>query len=361
MVGISFNLVHLGLLKLLLCINNKKVIVLKSVMSPKLQTKEDEAGEEKTSSESENPFGIQTPNYKGELFGSAETDWEESDALEEVLEGNPGFEEDEEFENLPDSGSALLHHDLSNYFQIGINTSIKDGETVPEFSAEVHFEEDDDLTEIDGIPWEEQGIDVVHDRDDLGDAYCTLRENPSSRNAIRVFEEAAHDGLPQAAEEVAYRAEQVAKAARGYDNIRGSPKPDAFTTLEDAIWAFDKFQGIDLSIQDGLSKNQEIHGNEAMKFISSTFVQNAYENDVDGDTSVQVNQNEEGDVEVIYESQVDGQLPQGIEDDIFEYDASTEGGFGIPASKYIVERFEGSMTYEGDKDTFGIKYTLQSE
>lgn len=328
-------------------------------MSPKLQTREDR--EEKTSSESENPFGFQTPDYKGELFGSAETDWEESDALKEILDGNPGFEEKEEFEDLPDSGSALLHHDLSNYFHKGINTSIKDGESVPEFSGEVHFKEDDEVTEIDGVPWKEQGIEVVHDRDDLGEAYCTLRDNPSSKNAIRVFEEAAHDGLPQAAEEVSYRAEQVAKAARGYDNIRGSPKPDVSTTLEDAIWAFDKFQGIDLSIQDGISFDDKVHGNEALKFISSTFVQNAYENNVEGDTCVQVSRNEGGDIEVLYESQVAGDLPQDIEDDVFDYDPSTEGGFGISASKYIVERFEGSMSYEGDEDTFGINYTLQSE
>jgi len=331
-------------------------------MSPKLKTRDEKSQKEKQeSSEQSNPFGVQTPGYQGELFGTAETDWEESEALKEILDGNPGFEEDKEFEDLPDSGSALLHHDLSNYFQIRLNTSIKENESVPEFSGEVHFEKDDNLTEIDAIPWEEQNIGVIHDRDDLSDAYSILKENPSSRNGIKVFEEAAQDEqMPQAAEEVVYRAEQVAKAARGYDKIRNFPKPDASTTLEDAIWAFDKFQGIDLSIQDNLSFNDEIHGNEAMKFISSTFVQNAYEKGVDGSTTVEVTQNENGDIEVLYESQVDENLPENIGENIFDYDPSTEGGFGIPASKYIVDKFEGSMTYEGDNETFRIQYTLKS-
>jgi len=318
-----------------------------------------------STSTSENIFGFDGGEELGELFGSADTDWKESDALKEIFDENPGFEEDEKYESLPDSGSALLHHDLSNYFQMGLNSKISDEyrDDIEEFSGIVHFEGSKaDELEIDPTPWEEQGMDVTHSREDISDAYSSLRENPSSRSDMKVLEEAARDGVPQAPREVVYRAEQVAKAAKAYEDIRGSPKPDVQTELEDAVWAFDKFSGINLEVEEGLDLDHRVEGNEALKFISSTLVQNAYENDVAGDTNVYVEENGDGGIDVTYESRVDD-LPEGLGDEIFEYngDGSGEcGGLGLPTSSYIVEKFDGSMDYEGDEDAFRLNYSLQS-
>ncbi|MFB6116109.1 MAG: hypothetical protein ABEK10_01240 [Candidatus Nanosalina sp.] len=308
----------------------------------------------------ESPFGIEGLE-NDTMFGSTEVDWESSETLKEVLDGNPGFEEEEVYSDLPESGSALLTHDLSNYFQLGLNLVIED-ESLGGFSGRVHFEDSDEGLGLNPLHFEERGLEVEYDRPDLVDAYRKLREDPTHTGAINTLGSAKDDDLPQAPREVVYRAEKVAKAARGYQRIRGSPKPDASTTLEDAIWAFDKFQGVELDIDEELDMDHAVHGNEALKFISSTLVQNAYESGNQFDTEVDVHMNEQGDIEILYESH-DGDLPVGVGEDVLRYDSGGRDaeGLGIPASAYIVEKFEGDFSYEGDEETFRLRYTLKSE
>lgn len=306
----------------------------------------------------------QPGNPKGELFGSGEVDWEDSELLKQVFDEALGFEEDEKYINLPESGRNLLCHELSNYFQGTIYSQIKPEfeDEIGEFNGRIHFRDRRDLEEVqlNADPWQ-SNEGITHDQDDLMRAYNSLRENPSCDQAIEVLEESARNGIPKLAREVTYRAEQVAKAARAYDEIRGSPAPGVSTELEDAIWAFDKFSGVNLEVDEDVSFDQQIRGNDAMKFVSSTLVQNVYENGVEGDTDVYVETAENGDISVTYESRTED-LPSDIGEDVFFYKGENpeEESFGIPVSSYIVEKFGGEMEYRGDEDTFRLNYTLET-
>ncbi|QGA80064.1 hypothetical protein [Candidatus Nanohalobium constans] len=262
------------------------------------------------------------------------------------------------YQNIPDSGSDLLGHDLDTYVQGKI--LVDDSETGDDFNIDKHFGNNSDFESL-GL--EPEGWEGEPSRSDILDAYHVLRRNPVAEDPFEILE-AGVEQAPQFAGQVIYRTLKVAEAAREYERMRNSRAPDEAIRVGDVVWAFDEFSGIEMDY-GGIEEDKEVVGNEAMQFISSTMVQNAYEKGVTGDTQVMLEETEDGNIGLIYESDLSSVENENGDiqgHDIFNYtpDAEEYNGLGLPVSAYITEKFGGDIEYNGDEDTFRIDFTFQT-
>ncbi len=253
-------------------------------------------------------------------------DWD--DALGQ--ESNPN-----NYDLLPESGGYLLSHDLSNVAN-QIYSSAEDS-----YSASIFDFETEEFLEPDHY---EVG------RRELFEVYRYVKSSDyDALKDLEGFLDKDVEGIPRKFVEWVLN---IGKAAEDYEELRKGKKDLESRNLEDAIWAFEKDPGIEVKSDVSIEGNQILATN-ALLYVSSTFVKNVYDNNVDGDTTLKVRE-EDDCFSFILKSPRSGDLQ-----DPLVYDPDSEDGFGIPVSNYILDRLAGNLEVEQNEESFSLTYSLK--
>jgi hypothetical protein len=262
---------------------------------------------------------------------------------EENSEGNillrDPSEADPSYEELPDSGGKFFSHDLGNVVNNVGWKSETDSPSV--FDPETNE------------PW-----DYAEDETGPQQLFNAFKElKHGNYESLSEVEDFLESDVPDYAGVVAEWILELADAAQAYTEMRNGNLELESIPAEHAFWAFERDPNVDLIHGDNVEE-EYILANDAIKYLSSTLLQNIYDKGVEDEAEV-TTKSKGNYLRVSIENPL---LDEDLsEEDLRRYDPDTEGGFGIPASTYIVGKMGGWLNVDRTQDSFRLTYHLRKE
>ena len=264
-----------------------------------------------------------------------------------------------EFEGFEDGLDSfqLVSHDMAVGFAKAIRRLESDQGEIHSWDDKIHYNRDvdDPAVELNYGDWGDiEGYDPENDIGDIIKHFKQARSDPNNQESYDVLKNALEDDIPERPREVIERSVKVLDGARGIIDLQNGEGYDETVEVEDTLWAYEKADGVELDLIGDVSFEDEIRGNEAHKYISNTLTKNAYDNDVDGDTTVTVKQEEEDVITVEYTSDLED-VGHCYGDMCGE---ELEKGLGTTVSEKVIETFGGDFECKISDDEFNITYEL---
>jgi hypothetical protein len=264
-----------------------------------------------------------------------------------------------DFEGDQDSLSShkLVSHDMAVGFAKAIRRLESEDGDLHSWDDRIHYRRGiEEGVKLNTSYWSdleeyEPGMDI----DEVIGCFKKARKDVSDQESYEVLKDSLDDDIPDVSKEVIDRAVRVLDGARGIIELQDPEYnfEDDSVELYDALWAYDKADGVDLSLEGDLEYDEQIRGNEAHKYVTNTLTKNVYDNNVDGDTEV-VLEKEDGVITVDYTSHLD-EGKESISCD------EMERGLGLNASESVVECFGGRFECSVTDEEFNISYELIPE
>ncbi|MFB6245839.1 MAG: hypothetical protein ABEJ03_05845 [Candidatus Nanohaloarchaea archaeon] len=284
------------------------------------------------------------------IFSAAE--WEDSDAVAAIMPSAGA---------MPASGVELFDHDVANRVSAKAAWMTDESSEADSFNPEFHFGDLPDDKQLWSSGNNHDDAEPAVSYTELLDAYSEIAGgNLWSEEAYNTLQKAAEDGLPPFPQEVAESTKDMLDAARAYEEIVTGARHDRSGTFQEttdlrtATKYFRRFDGV--GFESRVNLDEEIAGNDFLKFYTHTLVKNAHENGKIGETEVSVYR-EDGSVVMEYRSEDSGDCPPP--ESVKSYNPNDNGGLGLGAGLYALE-LTGAETEVSTEDDFVVRAVFET-